>query len=555
MPVARDSFSTFFASAVLCAGLSATAFALDTTTRESVSSAGAEGLGESLETSISADGRFVVFISLSNNFSPLDTNSDRDVYLRDRQSGTTVLVSVNVAGTQATGNCWEPVVSADGRYVAFWSDSSLHVVGDTNNKRDVFVRDVIVGTTEAASVNFLGDFGNGHSTTPSISADGRYVSFESSATNLVPHDVNTFADIFVRDRVAGSTTRVSVGPGGVQSDDQSSNASISADGRFIAFHSNATNLVSGDTNATADVFVHDLVLGTTTRASIAYTGAEPSHACTAPSISLGGRYVAFQSPSHNLVSGDTNGQDDVFLRDMLLGTTERLSVSSSGQEGNSASHYAAISPDGRFVAFQSSSTNLVAGDTSGWRDCFVRDVTNDLTYRATLSYLGFEPNADCEVPAVSADGRSVVWYSTASNLVPADANGKRDVFLRRLDSIPAWSSMGSALAGTSGLPALTATGGFAPLATTQFQAANFLPSTFGAHVLGLNNLSLPLFGGLLVPSLDVIKPFLVSPSGTAPLTMNWPISLPLGLTAYVQSWAIDAGAVAGFSATNALGSL
>ena len=247
---------------------------------------------------------------------PDDTNDQPDVFLRDREKGTTRRVSVGLRGAQGDGPSFDPAISADGRFIAFVSIASNMVPGDTNGLRDVFIRDRKCGTTRRVSWGRGGAQSDGSSFDPAISADGRFVAFESEATNLVPGDTNDGRDIFIRDRKAGTIRRVSVGPKGAQGDRDSENPDISADGRFVVFWSFATNLVPGDTNNLGDVFVRDRKAGTTRRVSVGPNGAQGSGDGeeSEPAISADGRFVAFKSISANLVPGDTNGRSDVFVR-------------------------------------------------------------------------------------------------------------------------------------------------------------------------------------------------------------------------------------------------
>src|SRR5260221_594179 len=268
-------------------------------------------------------------------------------------------------------------MSADGRYVAFDSEAHNLVSGDTNAAGDIFVRDRWNGTTERVSVDSAGVQGNGFSFSPSISADGRYVAFHSSASNLVVGDTNGFTDVFVHDRQSGTTERVSIDSGGTQGNWESGLPSISADGHFVAFWSYATNLVAGDTNGVPDDFVRDLWNGQTRRVNIASGGAQANNACYYSSISADGRYVAFSSLADNLVGGDFNGYYDVFIHDRQTGVTDRMSVSSTGGEGDddSGTNGISISADGRYTAFDSAGNLLVPGDTNGIWDVFVHDRT------------------------------------------------------------------------------------------------------------------------------------------------------------------------------------
>jgi Tol biopolymer transport system component len=269
----------------------------------------------------------------------------------------------------------DPAISADGRYVAFASAATNLVLGDTNGQQDIFVHDRVTGTTERVSVDSAGAQANGASGVYglSISSDGRYVAFQSDATNLVVGDTNNASDVFVHDRQSGTTERVSVDSAGMQGNGGSDYPSISADGRYVAFVGGATNLVPGDTNGQPDIFVHDRVTGTTERVSVDSAGAQANGASDAASISADGRYVAYGSLASNLVPGDTNGVEDVFLHDRQLGITERISVNSAGFQGNNLSDGPSISGDVRFVAFYSLATNLVAGSLDGVFEVFVRD--------------------------------------------------------------------------------------------------------------------------------------------------------------------------------------
>jgi Tol biopolymer transport system component len=303
------------------------------------------------------------------------------------------------------------------------------VPGDRNFSDDVFVHDIQTGETERVSVDSSGVEGNGRSFYPSISADGRYVAFESSAKNLVPGDTNSDWDVFVHDRQTGVTERVSVNSRGRQGNDWSHSSSISADGRYVAFASWANNLAPGDTNRTNDVFVHDRQTGMTDRGSVNSSGVGGNSYSLHPSISADGRYVAFESLSDNLVPGDTNGISDVFVHDRETAVTERVSVDSLGGEGNNQSVGASVSGDGRYVAFSSSADNLVPGDTNGQMDVFVHDRQTGVTERLSVNSRGTEGDRDSQVPAISGNGRYMTFESLAKNLAPGDTNGLNDVFV------------------------------------------------------------------------------------------------------------------------------
>jgi Tol biopolymer transport system component len=373
---------------------------------------------------ISSDGRFVAFDSEAPNLVAGDTNGVRDVFVRDRVAGTTERVSVTNGGAQANGESLMGAISSDGRFVAFDSEAPNLVAGDTNRKSDVFVRDRVAGTTERVSIGRRGAQANEDSSVGAISADGRFVAFESDATNLVAGGMNQLNGIFVRDRVAGTTERVSVASGGAPANNDSSWPWISADGRFVVFDSFASNLVVGDTNRKGDVFVRDRAAGTTERVSVATGGAQANDesGISVRAASADGRFVGFESDATNLVAGDTNGVRDVFVRDRVAGTTERVDIGRGGAQANLESLMGAISADGRFVVFDSEAPNLVADDTNGRWDVFVRDRVAGTTERASVANGGAQANDGSDWSSISADGRFVAFGSDATNLVVGDTN-------------------------------------------------------------------------------------------------------------------------------------
>lgn len=429
---------------VLCAlgvgSLGGTAYA-QFTSRASVATNGAQAMALCSDAMLSADGRYVVFDSDATNLVPVDTNGFRDVFVRDRRTGTTTLVSVSSGGVQGNGlsSVNGNSISADGRYIAFYSSATNLVPADTNGFRDVFLRDMQAGTTTLVSVESTGAQGNGVSSGPTISADGRYVAFYSSATNLVTGDTNAVRDVFLHDVQTGITSRLSVDSSGIQGDGLSSGPKISADGRYVAFYSSATNLVPGDTNGFRDVFVRDVLLATTTRASVDSAGVQGDALSSVPTISADGRYVAFYSDATNLVASDTNAARDIFVRDTQAGITTRVSVDSAGAQSNGSSSPAPptssgtppnISADGRFVAFDSDATNLVAGDTNSVTDTFVHDNVTGTTERIDVSSTGTQADAKSAAPTISSDGRFVGFGSAATNLVSGDTNAVEDIFVR-----------------------------------------------------------------------------------------------------------------------------
>ncbi|HEV8111826.1 MAG TPA: hypothetical protein VGR31_03545 [Planctomycetota bacterium] len=353
---------------------------LGTTERVSVDSNGNQSNQDpndffSIVLSISADGQVVAFETRASNLVPGDTNGWADVFVRDRLHGTTERVSVDSNGAQAMGPSIDSSVSGDGRYVAFMSYAPNVVANDLNGSSDIFVRDRLLATTERVSVDSNGGEADGNSRYPSISPDGRYVVFASYAANLVPGDTNGNCDIFLHDRQTGATELVSLSSGGLQGNGISNTPSVSADGRYVAFDSLADNLVPNDTNFASDNFVHDRVTGTTVRANVSSSGAQADLGSFASMLSTNGRFLAFWSESTNLVPGDSNGYYDVFVRDLRNATTERVSVGPLEYEGNAHSDYPWISADGEFVSFSSFASNFDYGDSGLFVDVFVRDRT------------------------------------------------------------------------------------------------------------------------------------------------------------------------------------
>ena len=399
------------------------------TQRVSVTPAGVEGNDYSNGASISADGRTVAFLSYATNLASGDTNGVGDAYCRAWVDNENEIVSVDSSSTIGNAASRAPLISADGNFVAFASLATNLVPGDANGIEDVFVRSRVLGTTELVSISSSGVQGNATSFYPSISADGRYVAFMSDATNLVPSDSNGVRDIFVRDRLNGVTQRLSISSAGAQSNGDSHYPSISADGRYVAFQSSATNLVPGDTNAVSDIFLHDRQVGVTLRISVSSGGVQGNLHSEFASISADGLSVAFLSSATNLIGSDTNGFSDVYCRAWQSNTTEIVSVSSTSALGNNHCSWPSISADGRFVAFNSWSSNLVPGDTNGASDVFVRNRSIGTTERVSVSSSGVQGDAGSHFPSISADGRYVAYLSNATNLVPGDTNAIGDVFV------------------------------------------------------------------------------------------------------------------------------
>lgn len=420
MKVAGSTIITLAALVLVSTAPSATS---DGTARVSVSSSRQQGDRPSWTAGVSANGRFVAFTSQATNLVPGDTNARQDAFVIDRKTGHTQRVSVSSRGAQGKagpnpdGGSAALGISANGRFVLFRSDAPNLVPGDTNGKSDAFVRDRATGKTRRIPPAGLGvDAG-------ALSADGRYAVLQASES-VYRYDL--------RRRHLRKLT--------AHANSWTEQPSVSADGRYVAFTSNASNLVHGDTNKLPDVFVRDVRTSKTTRVSVTSAGKQGvgkrySNGSNAPAISSDGRYVAFHSDMANLVPRDTNRVFDIFVHDRLSGKTQRVSISSAGGQANAESGGGeSFSADGRYVAFSSLATNLVAGDHNDITDVFMRDLR---AHRTRLVSLGMHGQGDDASwiglgNAFTRDGRQLLFASWATNLVPGDTNDVADVFLRDL---------------------------------------------------------------------------------------------------------------------------
>lgn len=351
---------------------------------------------------------------------------------------TTVRLSLAPNGDEPDADCTRVAISGNGRYVAFASAATNLVADDGNGILDVFLCDTKSLGIERISVDQGGGDANGSSSFPAVSASGRYVAWDSAAADLVPFDGNGDDDVFVRDRKTGETFRVSVSSAGTEGNEESENAAISANGRVIAFDSDADNLVADDLNEATDIFVHDRKTGETTRVSVSTEGAEADGFSFNPAISANGRYVAFRSSAINLVEADGNGSDDVFLHDLKTGATVCASVDDAGVPQGLCAGRVALNANGRYLLFNSTSPDLVADDTNGddVMDSFVFDRVTGVVERVTLG----PDDVQAEDPvgggifthttALSANGRYAIFPSAAVNLVEGGTAGPQQIYVR-----------------------------------------------------------------------------------------------------------------------------
>ncbi len=417
----------------------------------SVNNAGTIGNLNSNQAIMTPDWKYVLFQSAANNLVSNDTNWQADLFLRDTTAWTTTRVNVSSAGTQSNNALRSGFsITPDGRYVVFSSFASNLVPNDTNNKIDVFVRDTIAGSTSRISISSAGTQGNADShhanVTPAfnlinnydlvssnitITPDWRYVLFLSHASNLVPNDTNGGSDIFMRDTVAGTTTRINISSAWVQDNNSSFLPKISSNGRYVVFESYASNLVPNDTNGVQDVFMRDTVAGTTSLISISTQGQASNSYSAYSSMTPDGRYVAFQSYASNLVPNDTNGYFDVFVRDVVAGTTKIISVSSAWVQGSTYWMIIRITPDWRYVAFESRDRKLTIPNDTNWvQDVFMRDTVAGITTKISATY----NNRPINTPTEGDETTTLIWISN---------DGRYVLFKSIASNIVAWDTNGT----------------------------------------------------------------------------------------------------------------
>ncbi|MPR07306.1 PD40 domain-containing protein [Microvirga tunisiensis] len=403
----------------------------DIQTRISTAADGTEGLGDSNEAQFSPDGRFVVFESDANNLVAGDTNNATDVFLKDLSTGAISRLSTTAGGAQANGGNSTAHFSSDGRFVVFTSAATNLVAGDTNNFDDIFLKDLTTGAVTLLSTTANGTQTNGNSSNAQLSQDGHLMVFSSVATNLGSSSI-LFSDIFLKDLITGAVTVVTNAADGTRANGLSSHARFSPDGHSVVFESSANNLVTGDANNQIDIFLKDLDTGAVTLVTNTADGTQGNGRSSDARFSADGHFVTFTSVATNLVAGDTNDASDIFLKDLNTGSVTRLSTAADGTQANGRSYDARFSADGRFVVFTSEASNLVAGDTNGVSDVFLKDLNTGAITRLSTAANGAQTDFDSYTPLFSPDGRSVVFESDATNLVAGDGNNRTDLFLVNL---------------------------------------------------------------------------------------------------------------------------
>ncbi len=403
----------------------------------SKATSGGSADGRSQDPSISSNARYIVFDSTARDLVTDKTTSYSDIFLYDRTTGNLTRINIPETDSEADGHSGNTEISADGNVIAFASSASNLLDSDDEGYKDIFVYDRDDGTLTRVSVASNGDAGNGDSDNPDVSSNGRYIVFDSEASNLVADDNNEQKDIFRYDRQTKGTIRVNYDFLDKEAVDYDSiDPVISDNGRYVAFETRAV-LNPCDDNNDEDIYLRDITDGLTTLASVTYYGCVANNRSHHPSISGDGRFVAFSSHASNLVMApgeDTNHQQDVYIRDFLNGTTERVSVKGASGEGDerSVGYGGNISSDGSYVVFSSEATNLIANDGNENFDVFARDKTTSTTTREGVGHYWEPTSGDnpANTTVISADGRYIIFDSQSSNLVSGDSNGDWDIFIR-----------------------------------------------------------------------------------------------------------------------------
>jgi len=397
------------------------------TTRISVSSDGVEGNDLSQDTAISANGRYIVFYSIASNLVNNDTNGWSDVFVHDRLTGQTTRVSVASDGSEGNnasgyGKPYYSSISADGRFVAFVSAASNLVSNDFNNNKDVFVHDCLTGETKRVSESTDGIEGTIESYYVSLSADGHYVAFVSRNKFTPGNPVWDVEQLYIHNISTNETNYIDVSYNGKGANYRIEEPSISGDGRYIAFSSKATNLIPGHVGYDKHIYVYDILSKQINQID------KTSFPSDSPHISTDGCYVVFHTVDCGIID-ICSGLQSIFLWDILDSKTTRIAVASDGTRANMDSIDPSISADGRYISFRTWADNLVDDDHNGKSDVFVHDTHSGKTIRVSVSSNGLEGNDDSDRSSISPDGGYVSFYSSASNLVDNDNNGVDDAFV------------------------------------------------------------------------------------------------------------------------------
>jgi len=420
-------------TAIAVVGVAAPASAaVDDLVLASTSDSGSKGDSSSESPSLSSDGSAVAFYSFATNLDPADTDALGDVYVKDVASGALVLASASDSGVKGNGHSYTPSLSADGTAVAFYSHADNLDPADTDTSPDVYVKDLASGDIALASTADTGVKGSGGSYSPSMAADGNSVAFTSEATNLDPADTDSELDVYVKDLASGDIVLTSTSDTGDKSNGDGYIPFLSADGGRVAFYSLATNLDPADTDVQADVYVKDLASGDMVLASTSGTGDKGNAGSYFPALSADGATVAFHSIATNLDPLDTDSAFDVYVKDLVSGDVVLASTSDTGESSNGYSYSPSLEADGSSVAFVSDATNLTSADTDSTYDVYVKDLTGGDLMLASSSDAAVKSDGSSYNPSLSGDGSTVAFWSFATNLDSADTDSYSDVYVKEL---------------------------------------------------------------------------------------------------------------------------
>jgi hypothetical protein len=398
----------------------------------STSDAGVKGNRESREPQLSDDGNIVAFRSQSKNLDPHDTDGKDDVYVKNLATGDITLASTRKDGVKSNKPSEQATISADGSVVAFQSKATNLDGRDVDDHWDVYVKNLVTGDLTLVSTATDGTKGNGDSDEPEISPDGTMVAFRTKSTNLTTADTDAIPDVYVKDLATGVTTLVSTDPSGVKGNAQSGRPSMSTDGSIIAFRSQATNLLAADRDSAFDIYVKTLASGTLALASSSATGANGNGSSTTPMLSADGDVVAFRTTATNLVAGDTDTTWDIDVKDLTTGAVTLASATATGTKSNGESVNPSLSADGTAVAFGTFATNLDVRDTDVYQDAYIKFLGSGALVLVSTAADGTKGNNQTFFPWASADGSYVAFRSAATNLVSQDHDTFGDVYVKQV---------------------------------------------------------------------------------------------------------------------------
>jgi TolB protein len=405
----------------------------------SVGTGGVQADESSFFVTTSADGRYATFISFARNLAPDHPGNENwlDVFVRDRQSDETIKVTFAHGGGLSDESSYDPHITADGRYVSYFSYAENLVPNDNNGHEwlregiDVFVYDMQNETTKRVTLTSTGEEIKGNSIGFLI-PDGRYALFYTSGQVFSTKPNKGQTAVYLRDWHSGDVERISKAMDGGYPNESANAAVSNYDGRYIVYVSEASNLVAEETNKVANLYLYDRITGETRLITKAFDGNPSNNHSGHAQMSDDGRYTLFLSHATNLVSWDSNGSTDIFIYDRVTDKIRRVSVADDGAQANGLSKDPSICANSRFVSFTTEATNLVSGDTNGERDVILHDLVTGRKTVATINESGEWGNSKAHRSYLTPDCRAITFASDATNLVPVDTNSRRDIFMGQI---------------------------------------------------------------------------------------------------------------------------